>query len=102
MKINTRLTAVKKKAQLTISDLGVWFNVDRRTMQTWLAGVEPHACRHEQLNELLEQLDKAITSGEHFPVPLYVNQYHRKAYILKVRDAVSGRVSSARSAKRRV
>lgn len=87
---------------MTSADMGHWFGVERRTMETWINGTTPHPCRHSQLADLLALLDKAIKSGEHFPVPLYVNQYKRKDYIEKVRDAISDPVSSARSAKRRV
>lgn len=102
MKINDRLKSAKKRAALTITDMGLWFTVKRRTMETWLGGVEPHECRRSQLNDLLDLLESAIKAGEFFPVPLSVTQFERSAYIEKVRNAVSDRVSSSRSAKRRV
>lgn len=102
MKINDRLCAAKKKAHLTAVDMGVWFQVHRRTMQTWIEGTEPNHCVHSQLIDGLEKLEKVIKEKRDFPVPLFVNQYKRKAYIEKVRDAVFNRVSSARSTKRRV
>ena len=102
MKLNDRLKSAKKRAELTISDMGVWFEIYPRTMQTWLEGTEPHPCRHSQIKDCLDLLEKAIKQGCHFPVPLSVTQYERKKYIEEVRNAVSDRVSSARSAKRRV
>lgn len=97
MKINDRLTKCQVKAELTIADMGVWFNTQRRTMETWINGVVPHSCRHSQLNHGLDLLEAAIKEKGNFPVPLSVTQYQRKSYILKVRDAVPGRISKTRS-----
>jgi len=99
MKLTERLVAAWKKSELSIADMAVWFNAQRRTMETWLHGVQPHSCRHSQIEASLELLEKAIAKGVHFPVPLSVTQYKRKSYILKVRDAVSRRISKSRSAK---
>lgn len=102
MKINDRLKTLQKQANLTISDMGVWFHTQRRTMETWLSGTMPHPVKREQLHAVADLLEKAIKSGKHFPVPLDVTQYKRRSYIEKVRDAVTDRVSSARSTERRV
>lgn len=101
--INDRLIAAWKSAELSIADMGVWFDTQRRTMETWLHGVRPHPCRHSQIEERLDLLEKAIASRKHFPVPINVTQYQRKSYILQVRDVVSSslarRVSKTRSSK---
>lgn len=99
MSLTKRLVNGWKKSELSISDMAVWFNAQRRTMETWLHGVQPHSCRHSQILLSLELLEKAIAEKSHFPVPLSVTQYQRKNYILKVRDVVSGRVSKSRSTK---
>lgn len=99
MVINDRLISAKKRAELSIADMGVWFNVQRRTMETWLRGVTPHECRHSQIIMRLNLLDKAIKRGTDFPVPISITQYQRKAYIQQVFDAVSGRVSKTHSTK---
>jgi len=100
--INKRLCEAKEKAELSIADMGNWFGVQRRTMETWLHGVVPHACRHSQILASLDLLEKAIKEGNHFPVPMAVTQYCRKDYIQRVRNAVSGRVSKARPSGTRV
>jgi len=97
MNINERLISAKDKAELSIADMGHWFGIQRRTMETWLHGVVPHTCRHSQIITKLDLLEKAIASGKHFPVPMSVTQYQRKSYLQQVIDAFSGRVSKSRS-----
>ena len=99
MNINDRLISARLKAELSIADMGVWFDVQRRTMETWLHGVVPHACRHSQILSKLDLLEKAIKSGKHFPVPISVTQYERKNYLQQVINAISGRVPNSRSSK---
>ena len=99
MNINDRLISAREKAELSIADMGVWFGIQRRTMETWLHGVVPHACRHSQIIAKLDLLEKAIKTGKHFPVPIAVTQYERKNYIEQVLNAISGRVSKSRSSK---
>lgn len=102
MDINDRLISAKGKAELSIADMGHWFGIQRRTMDTWLHGVTPHECRHSQIITKLDLLEKAIKAGKNFPVPISITQYERKNYLQQVLDGVSGRVSKARSSKRRV
>ena len=99
MNINDRLISAKDKAELSIADMGHWFGIQRRTMETWLHGVVPHACRHSQIIAKLDLLEKAIASGKHFPVPMSVTQYQRKNHLQRVIHAVSGRVSKPRSSR---
>lgn len=96
MKINDRFIKCQEKAAFTITDMGVWFDVQRRTMETWINGVVPNRCRHRQLTSGLDALEQAIREKRNFPIPLSVTQYQRKDYILKVRNAVSGRISKTR------
>lgn len=99
MNINDRLISAREKAELSIADMGVWFGIQRRTMETWLHGVVPHACRHSQIITKLDLLEKAIKAGKHFPVPISVTQYERKSYLRQVINATSGRVPKSRSSK---
>ena len=99
MTLTKRLVAAWRKSELSIAEMAVWLGAQRRTVETWLHGVQPHSCRHSQIKAELDLLEKAIAKGGHFPVPLRVAQGQRKDYVLKVRDAVSHRVSKTRSAK---
>ena len=99
MDINDRLISARLKAELSIADMGVWFGIQRRTMETWLRGVVPHACRHSQIITKLDLLERAIGTGKHFPVPIAVTQYERKNYLQQVINATSGRVPKSRTSK---
>ena len=99
MNINERLVSAKGKAELSIADMGVWFGIQRRTMETWLHGVVPHACRHSQIIAKLDLLEKAIKARKYFPVPISVTQYERKNYLQQVINDITGRVPKSRSAK---
>lgn len=102
MTINKQLVKAQADAELTTSDMGHWFGVGVSTMAAWLQGIAPHRTRHSQINDKLTLLQKAVKAGKHFPVPLHVTQFKRKAYLQQVMDAVTCRVSSSRSSKQRV
>ena len=99
MDINDRLVAAKKKAGLSVTDMGHWFGAHRRTVDSWLRGVVPHAFRHNQILTKLDLLEKAIRVGVYFPIPMTVTQYDRKNYLMQVYNGVAGRVSKARASK---
>lgn len=99
MNINARLISAREKAALSITDMGHWFEIQRRTMETWLRGSVPYAHRHAHIEAKLDLLEKAIKAGKHFPVPMSVTQYQRQAYLQQVLNAVSGRVSKSRPRK---
>ncbi len=98
-KLAKDLAAAKAAASLAITELAAWFDVDYSTMRKWLAGTIPHTHKHAHITARLDLLHKAIKRSKKLPVPVSLNFRDRMAYVLKVRDDFTGRVSASRTTR---
>jgi hypothetical protein len=97
---------VMDSACFTISDMAVWFDVSRSTMNSWLTiGKYPQRIRREPLARMLVVLEDSLKSSltkDLLPVPLSIRQHKRKEYIEKIRGHAFTELSKSHSARRRV
>ena len=101
MTVVERMKAAQVKGDLTVTDMGAWFNSSRASMWTWLVeGRQPHPVKTRLLEKPLKLLLEAI-KHDWFPVPLEIRQYERKAYIEKVKRDAAKKFSADRPATRR-
>lgn len=96
MSITGNLRDIQKAASFTVTDMAIWFDCGRSTMDLWLKGTEPLANKEQQLTERLKQLEEEVKRGKYFPIPLSVTQYQRKTYLLNVRDGANAKIPSSR------
>ena len=96
-----RLTAAQERADLTISDLAVWFDRPRSTVNTWVAGRTPSGPSGRLALEALERLEWGLKQKQGLPVPADLSGMDRPGYVEGTRDAVaaSHRVSALHSAR---
>ena len=89
-----------KRGDMTISDLAVWFERPRATVNTWVNGRTPYGPSGREAGASLERLHAAIRNKRGFPIPATLSWKKRADYIKGVRDAAqrNGRVSLLRAA----
>lgn len=84
-----RLTSAQEKADLTISDLAVWFGRPRSTVNTWINGRTPQGPSGREAVTALGMLEWAITKKKGLPVPPMMSSMDRPGYVEGTRDTVA-------------
>lgn len=104
-----RLTTAQQRADLTISDLAVWFSRPRSTVNTWVAGRTPSGPSGRLAHLALECLEwglaqRILTFKRRdwvLPIPVELNSVDRPGYVEGTRDAIAAicRIPALRSAR---
>lgn len=84
-----RMRLVREAAYFTVSDMAVWFGVNRTNMDQWITQAhEPRPHTQRQLLPLIVLLENVLLHADtkqFLPVPLEIKQHERAAYIRKVK-----------------
>jgi len=100
MTLSEYLRIACTKAGFTRTELAVWLEYSKNTVNAWIAGTNkrPHPLRRKHMEDRIILLMKVLKRAHSpLPVPPSVTQFERKKYIEKVRDYALGRVSKAGS-----
>lgn len=82
----TRSRVAMRRGDMTMTDMGWWFNRHRATVQAWVKyGHVPTGPAGREAYRALALLEKAIARNKNFPVPPKLSYAQRKEYILRVR-----------------
>ncbi len=95
MTIRAQLREACARAEFTQQDLATWLQYDYVTVQSWCGqrGVTPHPLRRRHIEARLKLLYAVLDAPRSkLPLPPYITQFERKAYIEKVRDHALGGV----------
>lgn len=96
----TKLRACMTRADMTVSDLAVWFERPRATVNTWVNGRTPKGPSGRLAIAMLETLVWAVRNSTKLPIPEHLSWPERTRHVQEIRDAAlrHPRVSSMRSA----
>lgn len=81
-----RLNWCLQRGELTISDLAIWFDRPRSTVNTWVQGRTPKGPAGRLAETWLKTLQDWIRNKAGLPVPLELTQSRRVQYIQGLRD----------------
>lgn len=83
-----QIRACKERADMTVSDLALWFERPKPTVRTWvIEGRTPTGAAGRLAWERLELLKTALRNRTTLPVPAHLSGRKRPDYIRELRDA---------------
>lgn len=85
---SNRLQVCMVRGDMTVSDLGHWFERPRATVNTWVDGRTPWGPSGRAALLKLERLEWAIRNKQGFPVPEELSGVKRPVYIRGIKYAV--------------
>jgi len=83
-----RLKKVSTSGELSVSNLSIWFERTRPTVNTWFGGREPRGPRGVRAYHRLALLEKAIRDRMGFPIPAQLNDADRAKYVTERLNAL--------------
>ena len=83
-----RLKKVATSGELSVSNLSIWFERTRPTVNTWFTGREPRGPRGVRAYHRLALLEKAIRDRMGFPIPAQLNDADRAKYVTERLNAL--------------
>jgi hypothetical protein len=89
-----RLRRCIAAGQLTHSDLGYWFDINRTVIRSWIIDAREPRTRLVELDRRLKLLETALEDGA-FPVPHSISEHQRPTYIREQYHAANDRGVSA-------
>lgn len=97
---STQLRACQTRADMTVSDLALWFARPRATVNTWVNGRSPAGPSGRRAWERLQLLQQTLRNRSGLPVPDTLSWRERIKHIEGVRNAAfrDGGLSKMRAA----
>lgn len=82
-----RLRLVMRAADMTVSDLALWFERPRSTINTWVNGRQPMGPSGRLAVTRLDVLERTIRGRKGLPVPPELSGTERPSYVEATRNA---------------
>ena len=88
LSFSDRLNKAMLAGELTVSNLALWFERTRPTVQTWTTGRDPRGFRGVRAFNRLALLERAIRDRMGFPIPPQMNDKERATHVMERLNAL--------------